>query len=80
MKQYYVPLHQQHGVDLEGGQWVAPGERVSLSDEDALLPHNAEHLASGALAPVSEKGEEITSKADRATASRHDKVAGEEES
>lgn len=77
MKQYWVPLNIGHGVDLHDGRPVAPGERVGMSDEDALHPHNAELLSAGLLSPVSEKGEEIDQKATRATARRHDQVAGD---
>lgn len=81
MKQYWVPLEVGHSVDLHDGRIVAPGTRVSLSDEDALDPHNAELLAANLLSPVSEKGEEIDQKATKATARRHEQVApaGDEE-
>lgn len=75
MKQYFVPLNVGHGVDLHDGRPVAPGERVQLSDEDALHPYNAELLSAGLLEPVSEKGEKIDEKATRATSRRHEQVA-----
>lgn len=75
MKQYWVPLNIGHGVDLHDGRIVAPGERVGLEDDEALIPHNAELLAAGLLSAVSEKGEKIDEKATRATARRHDQVA-----
>jgi len=76
VKEYKVPL-ERHAQDLADGRVVAPGDRVRLSDEDALVPHNAALLAEGALIPVSDKGEEIQNKAERRQARAESQTGGE---
>lgn len=61
-KYRFVGLHPD---TLDDGRPVAPGDFVTLSDEDALLPSAASMLADGVLAPTGEKSEEIAETAER---------------
>lgn len=75
-KYRYVGLHAD---TLDDGRPVAPGDFVTLSDEDALLPHNAMLLADGNLAATGEKSEQIQATAERRQTRAEREAANQQE-
>lgn len=51
-----------HAEDLSGGQIVAPGESVKLTEKEVEDPHNARLIEEGKLIPTKQESDKGGSK------------------